>query len=460
MATQLLSSTADSLAPSLEWQALADSALKAARAAGADQAEVYLGDTTMTEVGLEKDEVQLVRSLNEQGVGLRLFRNRSLGFASANTFAPDAIAEIAAGAAAQAKATPAEPGGELPPPVPLTPVAGLHDPRLETIPVERAVEMARTALEACRGVDPRVRVDGGALVIAHGWQGVFSTTGVACTESFTSISLNLMGMAVDGAHVGSFDYDHIASCTLDGFDPEAFGRELGKSFLSALHPRHAKSFKGPVLFHPRAIEDLLLAALMSAACAESVQRGASPLAGKLDSCIASELFTLTDDGTLPGVYASASFDREGQPHRRLPIIERGVLKNFLYRHGSAVQGGATTTGHAAGGARSAPATGTTNLVIDAGDTPLEKLQGDLNYSLLVTRASGQPNPITGEFSVAVKGAQLIEKGELAGPVTEVMMRGNAFELLRHITAASKERLDKPGLLCPWLVIDGIDVTAA
>jgi PmbA protein len=235
---------------------------------------------------------------------------------------------------------------------------------------------------------------------------------------------------------------------------------MGEKFLAALRPRHAKSFKGAVLFHPRAIEELILGALMNALCAESVQRGVSPLAGRRGQAIAAPLFSLADDGTLAGAVGSASFDREGQPHRRLPLIEKGTLANYLYRHGSALQDGVPTTGHAAGGSRSAPATGPTNLLIDAGESPLASIRGGLSYSLLVDRVSGHPNPITGEFSCAVKGARLIENGEVGGPVTEVLIRGNAFELLRHVSAVSRERLERPGVTCPWLLIDGIDVTAA
>jgi PmbA protein len=450
----------NTLAPSSEWSAVAEQALGAAKRLGADEAEAYLSAHEMIEVGLEKGEVQLVRTASEQGLGLRVYRNRSLGFASANTFDDAAIREIAEGAAMQAKASPGDPGGELPSPQPLHPVAGLADPALRKITVEQAVAMGRAALDGAMNADPRVRIDGGALVIYHGKEGVISSKGVACADEFTAISLNLMGMAVDGDSVGSMDYDYAASRRAGTFDPAAFGREMGLAFLTALHPRHAKSFKGPVLFHPRAVVELILGALLGGACAESVQKGASPLAGKLGERIAPEFFTLADDGTLPGAYGSSSFDREGMPHQRLPIIEAGVLRNFLYRHGSAVQEGRRSTGHAAGSSRSAPHTGVTNLIIDAGATPLAALRKGLDYSLLVTRASGHPNPITGEFSVAVKGAQLIENGEITGPVTEVMMRGNAFDLLKQISALSLEREERPGLVCPWLLIDGVDVTAA
>jgi len=106
--------------------------------------------------------------------------------------------------------------------------------------------------------------------------------------------------------------------------------------------------------------------------------------------------TIVADATVPGGVGSMAFDDEGVPRKVTPLIEDGVLKNFTYDLDTAGRAGTHPSGH--GTARSF-----TNLVINPGDTPFEKMVKGVKEGLLVHEflGLGQGNPINGEFSVNV-----------------------------------------------------------
>ncbi len=70
--------------------------------------------------------------------------------------------------------------------------------------------------------------------------------------------------------------------------------------------------------------------ITSSVSASSVQRETSKFLGRLDEVVASEILSVTDDSTLKDGAATSAFDREGLRPEVLPLIERGVLRNFLY----------------------------------------------------------------------------------------------------------------------------------
>ncbi|MDA0265546.1 MAG: TldD/PmbA family protein, partial [Cyanobacteria bacterium] len=71
----------------------------------------------------------------------------------------------------------------------------------------------------------------------------------------------------------------------------------------------------------------------------------------LGEAIASPLLSVYNDALHPDNISAETFDGEGTPTRRLPIIEAGVLTNFLHSAGTAKRLNAQPTGHASIGAK-------------------------------------------------------------------------------------------------------------
>jgi len=215
-----------------------------------------------------------------------------------------------------------------------------------------------------------------------------------------------------------------------------------------------KSGEMPVIFTPEGMYVLLLA-LTLGFNGKNVFLGSSPLAGKLGAKIADERFSLIDNPLIDYASSSGKYDGEGVPHQVTPLIENGVVANFLYDLDTASRASAKTTGNGVG-------CGTTNLVIKEGDTPYEEILQNTKEGLLVhsVMGLGQGNAISGEFSVNVQLGYKIENGEIVGRVKDVMLAGNTYDAPKNI-AAIGDRAEWVGgsLLTPPIQISKLSVVA-
>jgi PmbA protein len=199
--------------------------------------------------------------------------------------------------------------------------------------------------------------------------------------------------------------------------------------------------------------------------AKAVQRGRSPLAGRLEEEIASEAFVLHDDGRDPTGSASAPFDGEGVPRRRTALIEGGRLRSYLYDTYTANREAVGSTGSASRqGYRSLPSVAPSNLVVAPGSASLEQLLAEAGEGVFVNDVAGLHsgvNPVTGVFSVGASG-RIIRGGELSEPVREFTIAGELVAMLGAVRAAGADSrwvpfggsVSTPPLLIAAMAISG------
>jgi len=425
---------------------------------GAGEAEAFCSSGERVDVQLQKNDLHLAKSIAGAGLGIRVFRERSLGFAYVNSLTDEAIAESVETALAIAAASPADQHNGLPEPVPTPPRDDILDPGAPSFGVENAVERAVEMLNAARSYDERVTVDSGELGVDIGAKAIVTSKGVSAFEQSSSFHCAIMGMAREGDTVSSFDYQAQSSRLSSGIDPAATARRFAENVVSTLGAVRGESFTGPVLLAPKAASEIISYPIIYAARANSVQKDMSRFEGRLGDTVSSPLLTITDDSTLQDGFSTTSFDREGQAPSVLPIVERGILMNYLYDAYTARKDGRSSTGHAGGGAASVPSVASTNVVWRAGETDLSEIIGGVDRGILVSRFSGNIDPVSGDFSGSVKGGRMIRSGKLAEPLSGTMIAGNTFELLEAITAVSTEREVLFSETIPHVLLEGVTVS--
>ncbi|MFQ5837736.1 MAG: TldD/PmbA family protein [Thermoplasmata archaeon] len=438
---------------------LCEKAVLLAQEKGADEAEAYGIDGKQTQVFLERNDVKLGKAQIRSGIGLRVFKSKGLGFASVNSLEPTKVKEMAERAVSLASRAPEDPHNRLPEPQPLRPVKGLYDEESEALTAEDILEYATGMLRAAKEYDPRVTVDSGTFDAAVGEKAIFSSRGVQASERNSTFTYFMMAFARDGQEVGSFDYLFEGTHKVADIGSEQMGRHLGERVVDALGARKAKTFKGTVLMNPYTVQPLVADLLASALNANNVQKGMSRLAGKVGQEIASSLLTVKDDGVVPGGLGSSSFDREGIPHTSMVLVEKGRLEGYLHNSYTAAKEGKGTTGHASGDQRNVPAIGPTNFIVDPGERSKQELIDEIDRGILVTRFSGWPQSVSGDFSGAVKGGFLIEKGDVAYPVKETLIAGNIFELLKNLSGISREVEEVFNYTLPYLRFEDVSITS-
>ncbi len=255
-----------------------------------------------------------------------------------------------------------------------------------------------------------------------------------------------------------------------GLDEEAIGREAAERAASLLGARKPGSRTCPVVLDP-IVAASFVGFIGGTLCADAVQRGRSPFAGRLGEAVASAALTVTDHATDPAGLNSSPFDAEGAPRGRTPLIEAGKLAAYLHdsytarREQAAGAAGARTTANASrAGYRSPPSVSTSNLVVAPGAKSFEELLAEAGEGVYVTDVAGLHsgvNPVSGTFSVGATG-RLIEGGRLAAPADEFTIASDLQSMLKAVTAAGSEprwvpfggSVNSPALLIGEMAVGG------
>jgi PmbA protein len=238
--------------------------------------------------------------------------------------------------------------------------------------------------------------------------------------------------------------------------PETVGRIAAQRALRRLGAVKVETQKVPVIFEPR-ISRTLLGNIFDAIDGRSIYRNASFLAGKLGEKIASEKITIIDDGTIPGLFGTQPFDDEVIPTRRTPVIEKGVLKNYLLNTYTARKLGMKTTGNASRGITGNAGIGHGNFFLEAGGRAPEDIIRGVKNGFYVTELIGSAvNTVTGDYSRGAAG-MWIRDGELAFPVSEVTIASTLQEMLNGVSEIGSDLEFRGSVSAPTIMLGEMTV---
>jgi PmbA protein len=433
-------------------------AVKNALEKGANEVEVYTGLSKELSVTYERNDVNIGKGHEMSGAAIRIFKNRSLGFASVNSFDRSDVEKAVDRALKLARTSPRDEFNELPHMKPLAKVEGLYDKESEHFSSEQALDYAGKIFNNARDFDGRITIDSCAFIADIGQHGVMNSSGIECFEQYSDFIYYISGMARDGDEVSNMDYIFDGTHQIKEIECEKLATEFAERIVKSLGAKKIESFKGSVLLSPFTCEELVGSLVAYSCNSNNVQKGSSRFMGMMGQEVASDTLTVKDDGTIPGGLGSSSFDREGLPHSPITLIDKGVLSGFMHNTYTANKEKIDSTSHATGDTRSLPGIEPTNLMIEPGTEGWQDIVSDIKKGVLVNRFSGFPQMISGDFSGIVKGGWLIENGELVKPVIETMIAGNIFELLKKVSQVSKERKKIMNYIMPYVRIDDVSVT--
>jgi PmbA protein len=438
---------------------ICDKALKIALNIGCDEAEIYASTIKRIEVFFEKNDLQIARSQIEDGIGIRAFKNKGLGFSSVNSFDEKKIEEAVRNSYILAKSSPKDDFNQLPKSQKITKIKGIYDPDSKTFSTSNALKFGLMMINEAKNYDRRVTVDSASFETVLGESAIVNSSGIRIEESSSLFNYYIMGMAVDGEEVSSFNYQFDGKRFINEIDVKTVALEFAKNVIGSLGAERGESFVGNVILSPNSVFELLIPSLLFSINANNVQKNMSKLSGKIGERVASNLLTITDNGLLLYGLGSSSFDREGVPHKPINIIENGKLISYMYNTYTANKEGRLSTGHASGGARTVPGIGPTNFIIKSGDVNYEDMISNIDKGIIVTRFSGNTNPVSGDFSGVVKGGYLIKNGKITKPIIETLIAGNIFEALPKICAISKETKWVYSTNLPYIAIEDVHITS-
>jgi PmbA protein len=434
-------------------------AIKKAETLGASEAEAYAAASSETEVFIENNDVKQAKSQKVSSIGIRVLLDGSAGFYSVNSLTKGKVKDAVLMAVKIARVSPKDRHNALPLSSRARRLVGIYDRKAESFEAPDAARMAAEMLEAAKSHDGRVSVDSGNFTAGVETHSLANSHGIELAERASVFAWSIMGMAIDGSDVSSFDFQLGGSHSVRGIDVITTATEFAETVVNSLGPRRIESFRGEMLLTPAAANEMIQEVISHSINSDAVQKKSSHFAGKVGRKVASDLMTVEDDATNVEGLGASSFDREGVPHHRNVVIEEGVLKKFLYNTYTARKDGVKSTGNAGGSTSSPPSVSTTNFVIRPGRPGLDTLVSEMENGIMISRFSGNVDPVNGDFSGVVKGGRLVRNGAVGHAVKEVMVAGNVFEALRRLNGVSRERKVIYDSILPYMRFDGISFTA-
>jgi len=411
---------------------LAEKLVKKCLAKGADAAEVYIESGRELSIEVRNGEVETVQQAASQGVGFRVFVKQRMAFSSCNDLSDKALNNAIKSAVGFASSTTPDENNILPDDKGVTQVEGLYDPQIAQVPMEKKIELAKN-VEKLAMKDARITKSAGSgYSEGEGEIYLANSNGLSKSSKFSNCFFGVSVVAEKGEQKSSGGEFCSRRFFADLKPAEEVAAKAAKEAYQMLSPRMVKTQKAAVIFDSDVARSIL-GGILAAIDGERVLQGASFLAQKMDQKIASELLTLVDDGTLAKGLGSAPFDGEGVPTQKRIIVDKGILKGFMYNTIVAKRAGVKSTGNASrGGFTSIPEIGPHNFYMAAGKSTPEEIIKATKTGLLLKGVTGYGiNPVNGNFSGGAQGFW-IENGKIAFPVKGLTIAGNAFEMLEAI----------------------------
>ncbi len=285
----------------------------------------------------------------------------------------------------------------------------------------------------------------------------FTSNGIDAADKGTRASISLR------AFVEKDESGHSVSVSriMKGFEPEKAGQEAGMLAKQYKKPEQGEAGKHDVIFGPMIMSNMLYY-MSYAFSAFEVDSRMSFLKGRIGQKIASDNFSLLDDGRLPNGASSTLFDEEGRPTQTNKIIDHGVLRTFLHNTSTAKKFKAKPTGNA----------GIIyptywNLALEGGDSNLEEMISEVKNGVYITNTwyTRFRDYFAGDFSTIPRDAMFeIKDGRITRPVKGMRLSDNMKRVLENVQLISKERrqikwweVTKP-VLTGWVLCRDLNLT--
>jgi PmbA protein len=406
-----------------------------------DEVEIFYVEGESVSADLKKKQISLATISRDCGLGIRTIHKGRIG--SSSTSNPDNWQECLAAAIASGKlATPQNWEG-LPEPAKLPTTSLTFDPSVNMDPTT-ARELLEQMLSGAEEHPADVTAGSAGLGLTR--VTLANSHGVRYTNQHSGVSVSVE--AIRNQSTG-YEFDH--SWALDRIDPVKVGERA--TFFASESAKGTDIPTGDyhLLLSPLAYAELLGGVFVPALNGRSVHAGRSKLAQSLGQRVARDDISMYDDPHLPGANGSCMWDAEGMPTRRIDFVKNGILTAFAYDLKTAYRYGKQSTANAVrGGYGGLPSIGHHNFVVDGKRSTVDDEKVLYIHNVVGAHTA---NPMSGEFSVELSNAFMMEGGEFQTPVRSAMLSGNVFDLHHTIAGLGKDTRTVGSLILPSIKIN-------
>lgn len=422
-----------------------------------DDYEVYIDKTEVLQLDSQKTDLNFAKEEISLGLGIRVIKDGKIGFAFTSDM--DKIAKTAEDAFENSKLNVVDENFSFAEKEKLPTVKNTFDKKFKELELEEITSSMKDLLSIVE--DKNCQATSGGFSAAEGETLILNSNGVLAHDESTGFAIGISVNAENGGEI-STAYDSVSSCLYD-LDGEKLFNDVCDLAKNSLNGEHIETDDMDVVFDYHAATGLL-STFLSGFNADSVQRGRSLLADKLNESIVSENLSIYDDGTYDGGLNSSICDGEGSASKKTTLVEEGVLKNFLYdiytSNKAKNQFGLENVKSTGNGFRSSysdtPSVSASNICFDFKErSQIEDIQkGCIATDVLGAHTA---NPFSGDFSVEVNNAFMVENGEITKPIKKAMISGNIYKLLSDCEAIGNEVKQRGSFIIPKVLVHNLRV---
>ena len=422
--------------------------------------EVFRQRIKKLKVEVSQEEVENLQSSEEVGIGVRVLKDKKLGFSYTSGQAEDDIREAVKKAVEICDLQKPDDANGFIKNLEKAQADSPFDKEGVETPLEEKIDLTLRMERLAKELDKRIK----GVRKAGFTEGIFevelsNSYGVSFSYEGTYYSAMIATLAQEGKD-SAISWEFRGARKLKDLDTEDLVRDAVFKAVSLLNPEPVETKVMDVVFF-REASAMLLEAFSPMFLGDSYVKGKTLLADKIDEEVANPILTVVDDGALEDGFATVPYDAEGIPRRKNTVIEKGVFKGFLHSLYSASRSGQEPTGNSERGSyKTLPVSGITNLYIERGNTPLEEMLNADREVFLVLELMGlhTVDPVSGEFSLGASGV-IFKGGRPLHAVRGVTVAGNVLDLWNKIETVGSDlrfygNVGSPSLLVRDITVGG------
>ncbi|MBE9127304.1 MULTISPECIES: TldD/PmbA family protein [unclassified Coleofasciculus] len=438
---------------------LASYAEASAHQLGIKKFDIYGSSVDETSVQVEQGEPKQVKASNRSSVIVRVWNeNNTMGVTSTTDVDPQGV-ELALKTAYEASFFGVKEHVPDFSPEATAPTADVPNEKAPQAPVSTLIEKLVAVEKEVINAHPAIKaVPYNGLAQRDIDRFYLNNDGALREEARSYASIYLYSKTEQDGKKPRSAGDFKLSRGLEGLDIQGCVQKTVEKTISHLNYRKIKSGKYRVVLSADAFLSLLgaFSNLFNAQSILDKQSLSTP--ESLGTQIASPLLSVYDDALHPDNISAETFDGEGTPTRRVPLIAEGVLSSFLHSTGTAKRMNAEPTGHANIGAKVTVSPHFYHVVRGQPAEHEYSLTDAENVILIddLQALHAGVNSLQGSFSLPFDG-WLVEKGELTS-LDSATIAGDFRELLKSIIFVEEEAELTPGGLCPRIWVEGLSIT--
>ncbi|GAY24812.1 peptidase U62 modulator of DNA gyrase [Desulfurococcaceae archaeon AG1] len=426
---------------------------------GASEAEIYYSVSRDLSLNFSED-IERAEVVVSKSLGIRVSIGKKIAIVGTQDLSPRGIEDAVIKAISIARAAPEDPGWRgFNEKLGSVSKEGFADKAIASIGPEELVEIAVSTIEGVMSSSPSTKPVRGSCSASYHRVEIINPYGGPVSREETGSWVYVYAKASSDKGEGTYG-DYHASRSIKDLRPHDLGVKVGSMAKSFIGGRAPENDVYDLILAPRIFASFIGVMLSPAISALAVQRGRSPLIGKINSRIAVEDLSIVDEGSDPRYLGARSFDDEGHPTSRNIIIEKGVLKSYIYDSYTAKIEGRASTGNAWRSYSSPPTPGPNHLSIQPGTSSIDEMIRSTKRGIYVLSTIGEwlSNPVSGNLNATITNAYLIENGEIVAPINGGVVSVDFYEMLMSkIYMLGKEVEHRERVSAPPVLLKSIRV---